>query len=53
MLSILNISHFYTQGDNTLSIFNDCSLNIDAGQIVALVGNSGAGKQRFCSLLAC
>jgi len=51
MLSILNVSHSYTQGDNTLSIFNNCSLNIDAGQIVALVGNSGAGKTTFLQLV--
>jgi len=47
MLSVLKISHFYTQGDNQLNILNNCSLNIDAGQIAALVGNSGAGKTTF------
>lgn len=51
MLSILNISHSYTQGSNTLSIFNNCSLNIDVGQTVALVGNSGAGKTTFLQLV--
>ncbi|MCE2716899.1 MAG: ABC transporter ATP-binding protein [Pseudomonadota bacterium] len=47
MLSVLKILHFYTQGDNQLNILNNCSLNIDAGQIAALVGNSGAGKTTF------
>ncbi len=51
MLSILNISHLYKQGDNTLSIFNNCSLNIHAGQTVALVGNSGAGKTTLLQLV--
>ena len=51
MLSILNISHAYKQGDNTLSILNGCSLNVSAGQIVALVGNSGAGKTTLLQLI--
>lgn len=51
MLSILKISHSYAQGDNTLNILNNCSLNIDAGEVVALVGNSGAGKTTFLQLV--
>jgi lipoprotein-releasing system ATP-binding protein len=51
MLSILNISHTYAQGDNTLTILNGCSLNISAGQIVGLVGNSGAGKTTLLQLI--
>jgi lipoprotein-releasing system ATP-binding protein len=51
MLSILNISHVYKQGDNTLTILNGCSLNVSAGQIVALVGNSGAGKTTLLQLI--
>lgn len=51
MLSILNISHAYKQGDKTLTILNGCSLNVNAGQIVALVGNSGAGKTTLLQLI--
>lgn len=50
MLSILNISHSYKQGNNTLNILNGCSLDIFSGQIVALVGNSGAGKTTLLQL---
>jgi lipoprotein-releasing system ATP-binding protein len=51
MLSILNISHSYTQGDNTLNILNGCSLNVNGGEVVALVGNSGAGKTTLLQLV--
>ncbi len=51
MLSILNISHTYKQGDNTLNILTSCSLDVPAGQIVALVGNSGAGKTTLLQLI--
>ena len=51
MLSILNISHSYKQGDNTLNILNGCSLNVNAGEVVALVGNSGAGKTTLLQLV--
>lgn len=51
MLSILNISHFYKQGDNTLNILNGCSLNVNAAEVIALVGNSGAGKTTLLQLV--
>ena len=51
MLSILNISHSYTQGDNTLNILNGCSLNVNGGEVVALVGHSGAGKTTLLQLV--
>ncbi len=51
MLSLLDIRHCYKQGDKTLNILNGCTLEVGAGQIVALVGNSGAGKTTLLQLV--
>lgn len=43
-----NIDFSYSDGT---SVINDLSLKIDAGEIVAFVGPSGAGKTTLCHLL--
>ena len=47
----MNISHLHAQGDNALKILNGCSLNVNGGEVVALVGNSGAGKTTLLQLV--
>ena len=44
-----NVSFKYDEGTDT--VLNGVNLNIRAGQYVALVGSSGAGKTTLCSLI--
>jgi ATP-binding cassette subfamily B protein len=44
-----NVSFYYTEGE---PVYEDLSVKIDAGQTVALVGHTGAGKTTMVSLLA-
>ena len=43
-LELVNISRVYGEGENRLEIFKELSLTIVPGEIVGLVGQSGAGK---------
>ncbi len=44
VLSLRGIRRIYRQGEEELRIFEDASLDIRAGEMVALVGPSGSGK---------
>jgi len=44
ILKLKNITRRYKEGEGQLEIFSGLSLAINAGEIVALVGQSGAGK---------
>lgn len=48
---IFDAVNFCYEEDNTQSVFNDLTLTIPAGQKIGLVGESGAGKSTFVSLL--
>lgn len=43
-LELRNVSRSYGTGDSTLTVFRDQSLTIHAGEVVALIGQSGSGK---------
>jgi len=45
------ISKFYQDVDNEVSVFRELSFRIDAGQTIALMGQSGAGKSTLLHLL--
>ncbi|MDE1174077.1 MAG: ABC transporter ATP-binding protein [Parvibaculaceae bacterium] len=44
VLSLRGIKRVYAQGDQKLHIFDGIDLDIQSGEIIALVGPSGAGK---------
>jgi len=44
VLELRDITRHYTQGAETLKVFDKLSFSISSGQIVGLVGQSGSGK---------
>ncbi len=47
-----NVSKHYVQGDRVVQALLNCSLNIESGEFVSLLGPSGTGKTTFIGLLA-
>ena len=45
------VTRTYSEGPETLTIFSDISLQVKAGETVAIVGSSGAGKTTLLNLL--
>ena len=43
-LQLSNVSRIYGSGERALKVFENLSLHVAAGEIVALVGQSGSGK---------
>ena len=44
VLRLENVSRRYKEGEGQLEVFSDLNMSLQAGEIVALVGQSGAGK---------
>jgi lipoprotein-releasing system ATP-binding protein len=46
-----NLSKVYTSGGSDLVVFSDLNLDVEPGEMLALVGESGAGKSTLLHLL--
>ncbi len=51
MLSLKNISKYYKNGGSQLSILNNISLDVDAGEFVSIMGPSGSGKSTLLNII--
>ena len=52
MIQTRNLGRDYSQGPRTLSVLSDITLEIGAGEFVAVTGPSGSGKSTLLALLA-
>ncbi len=50
ILKLENVSRIFTQGNEELEILSQVNLDIQAGEVVALLGHSGAGKSTLLQI---
>lgn len=51
MLQLTNINKSYGTGDNKLHVLKSLSMQINEGELVAIVGSSGSGKSTLLNIL--
>lgn len=53
LIKVRNLMKIYNPGENEVHALDDVSLEIDRGEFVAIIGQSGSGKSTFMNMLGC
>ena len=53
LLHLKNIARFYPNGENTVRALDGISIEVYAGEFVAIIGQSGSGKSTLMNLIGC
>ena len=51
MIKLEHINKYYRQGDHRFHVLHDISLNVDQGELVAIIGESGSGKSTLINII--
>src|SRR4051794_2311300 len=52
IVRVTNVHKFFVRGSEQIDVLNDLSLEVEAGDFVALMGPSGSGKTTLLNLIA-
>ncbi len=52
VVSADHVSRNFGIGEAAITVIHDCSLDVHAGTILAIIGKSGSGKSTLCNLLS-
>ena len=53
LIRIKNLYRRFKSGEGKVTILNDLNLEIEAGEMVAIIGQSGSGKSTLMNILGC
>ena len=53
LISLRELRREFRAGDETIVALNDIDLDIERGEMVAIVGSSGSGKSTLMNVLGC
>ena len=53
LIRIKNLYRRFKSGEGEVTILNDLNLEIEAGEMVAIIGQSGSGKSTLMNILGC
>lgn len=53
LLHLKNIERYYPNGENTVHALDGISIDVYAGEFVAIIGQSGSGKSTLMNLMGC
>ena len=51
MITLKNINKYYRQGSHRFHVLHDINIEIDQGELVAIIGESGSGKSTLINII--
>lgn len=51
MIKLKNINKYYRQGSQRFHVLHDINVDIEQGELVAIIGESGSGKSTLINIV--